>query len=136
MQAFCICRAPVFLCRGGVMECMVRLVRLGVGGNFFHTLGQFSFLHGFTKRTSFASSMHWSCSSALYQCSPSYEISEILKNIFTASFHHAWRRIFIFFLPVSIFVLPFVCFHVKPNRFAVFAKLSDDNFHCHRGGGF
>ena len=34
MQGACI-----FMQGGGVMECMVRLVRLGVGGNFFHTLG-------------------------------------------------------------------------------------------------
>ena len=127
MQAFCICRAPVFLCRGGVMECMVCLVRLRVGGNFFHTLGQFSFLHGFAKTTSFASSMHWSGSSALYQCSPSYEISEILKNIFATFFHQ---------LPIPFFVLPNIRFHLEPNRFAVFAKLPNNNFHCHRGAGF
>ena len=30
--------ACIFM-QGVVMECMVRLVRLGVGGNFFHTLG-------------------------------------------------------------------------------------------------
>ena len=34
MQGACI-----FMQGGGVMECMVRLVRLGVGGNVFHTLG-------------------------------------------------------------------------------------------------
>ena len=33
MQGACI------FMQGVVMECMVRLVRLGVGGNFFHTLG-------------------------------------------------------------------------------------------------
>lgn len=32
MQGACI------FMQGVVMECMVRLVRLGVGGNFFHTL--------------------------------------------------------------------------------------------------
>lgn len=107
------------------MECMVRLVRLGVGGNFFHTLGQFSFLHGFAKTTSFASSMHWSGSSALYQCSPSYEISEILKNIFATFFHQ---------LPIPFFVLPNIRFHFEPNRFAVFIEASNDNLHRHRGG--
>ena len=37
MQGACI-----FMQGGVVMECMVRLVRLGVGGNFFHTLGSLS----------------------------------------------------------------------------------------------
>src|SRR5574344_2130038 len=46
MQALCISRAPGFLCRGVVMECMVRLVRLGVGGNFFHTLEPKTFFVG------------------------------------------------------------------------------------------
>lgn len=36
MQGACI------FMQGVVMECMVRLVRLGVGGNFFHTLGSLS----------------------------------------------------------------------------------------------
>ena len=41
MQGACI-----FMQGGGVMECMVRLVRLGVGGNFFHTLGSKTFFVG------------------------------------------------------------------------------------------
>lgn len=40
MQGACI------FMQGGVMECMVRLVRLGVGGNFFHTLGSKTFFVG------------------------------------------------------------------------------------------
>ena len=40
MQGACI------FMQGGVMECMVRLVRLGVGGNFFHTLEPKTFFVG------------------------------------------------------------------------------------------
>ena len=40
MQGACI------FMQGEVMECMVRLVRLGVGGNFFHTLGSKTFFVG------------------------------------------------------------------------------------------
>lgn len=44
IHALCICRAPTFLCRGGVvMERALHLQRLGVGGNFFHTLGSKTF---------------------------------------------------------------------------------------------
>lgn len=38
--------ACIFMQGGGVMECMVRLVRLGVGGNFFHTLEPKTFFVG------------------------------------------------------------------------------------------
>ena len=37
--------ACIFM-QGVVMECMVRLVRLGVGGNFFHTLEPKTFFVG------------------------------------------------------------------------------------------
>ena len=37
--------ACIFM-QGEVMECMVRLVRLGVGGNFFHTLEPKTFFVG------------------------------------------------------------------------------------------
>ena len=40
MQGACI------FMQGVVMECMVRLVRLGVGGNFFHTLEPKTFFVG------------------------------------------------------------------------------------------
>ena len=79
------------------MECMVRLVRLGVGGNFFHTLEPKTFFVGSVfVLTSFigfvitmpsASTMHPPSVSALNQCIPSYEISVILKNVVVAAFH-------------------------------------------------
>lgn len=42
--------------------------------------------------------------------------------------------IFIFFLPVSIFIFPFVCFHVEPNRFAIIVETTNRNLHCRKGG--
>lgn len=59
--------ACIFM-QGVVMECMVRLVRLGVGGNFFHTLGYC--FHCFHRVFQFR----------LYQCSPSND------NFFTRIF--------------------------------------------------
>lgn len=118
MQGACI------FMHGVVLELCCICNRWGDGGNFFHTLGQF-FTLGFVKTTPSASSMHWSGSSALYQCSPSYEISLILKNIFATFFHR---------LPIPVFVLPNIRFHFEPNRFAVFIEASNRNLHRHRGG--
>lgn len=119
------------------MELCCRCNRWGDGGNFFHTLGSssktffigsffvFTAFIGFVTAISSASMMHPPTVSALNQCSQSYEISEILKNIFATFFHR---------LPIPVFVLPFVCFHLEPNRLTVFIEASNNNLHRHRGG--